>query len=80
MISLTQQQRKLFNYIKHCISTTGVAPSQREMALHLDMKSTGPLNAMLHEIEARGWIIVHKYKSRAIEILDAKCPHCGGAL
>ena len=35
------------------------------------MKSTGPLNTMLHEIEARGWIIVHKYKSRAIEILDA---------
>ena len=77
MISLTQQQRKLFNYIKHCISTTSVAPSQRDGFASRQRSRQDRSTPCCNEIEARGWIIVHKYKSRTIEIPRRRCPHCG---
>lgn len=77
MISLTPTQQKLLTFLKHEIGATGVAPSFSEMAKHMGLASKSNIYRILTELEMRGRIARVERSRRAIELLDAKCPHCG---
>ena len=77
MISLTPQQQKLFTFIRSSIEESGVAPSYQEMQTHLGLASKSGIHRLIGELEQRGRIRVMKRKTRAMEIIEAKCPHCG---
>lgn len=80
MISLTPQQQKLLSFIKGAIEETGIAPSYAEMAKHMGLASKSVVFAMVRGLEERGRLRRMPYRKRAMEVLEAKCPHCGGAL
>lgn len=81
MISLTPQQQKLLTFIKHTMSKNdGVPPRYVDMATHMGFVSKSGVHRILIQLEKRGRIVRLKGLARAIEIIDATCPHCGGSL
>lgn len=81
MISLTPQQQKLLSFIGNKLGETGgVAPSFSEMAKHMGFVSRSNIYRLLGELEERGRILRLKNRARAIEIVEARCPHCGKGL
>lgn len=77
MISLTPQQQKLFTFIKEKIEASGIAPSYLEMQRFMGLASKSGIHRMLEDIEVKGRMRRLKGKARAMEIIEAKCPHCG---
>ena len=80
MISLTMQQQKLLSFLKEEIGATGIAPSYDEIARHMGLSSKSGVKPLLAGLEMRGRIKLLPRRSRAMEILEAKCPHCGKSL
>lgn len=80
MISLTPTQQRLLTFLKHEIGTTGVAPSFVEMASHMGLASKSGVHRILAKLEMRGRITRVKNCRRAIELIEATCPHCGKGL
>lgn len=83
MISLTEKQRKLFDYIKEFTAQNhGTAPNYRQMADFLGVKSTSRVATLIIGLEARGAIHRLHGKFRAIGIgpspvISQTCPKCG---
>lgn len=69
MISLTERQGALLQFIKDRIDHDRVAPSHDEMKDHLGLKSKSGVNRLLVGLEQRGAIKRHKNMIRAIELL-----------
>jgi len=56
MLGLTHQQAKLVRYIAARIKSDGVAPSWREMALAMGLRSTSNITRLIEALEKAGVI------------------------
>jgi repressor LexA len=70
MMSLTQQQRRLFDFIANAIDRTGVCPSYDEMRQHLGLHSKSGVHGMVARLEERGYVRRLPERERALEILQ----------
>lgn len=74
--ALTRQQRRLLDFIIAFKAERGVAPSLREMAGHLALKSPSNIHALLNQLEDRRLIFRLSNRARAIEVLEQSAsPH-----
>lgn len=71
MKGLTDRQRQLLQYIEDHLRIHGFPPSIREMAEHMDIRSTNGVNDHLKALEKKGYIQRGSgLKSRAISLLS----------
>jgi len=70
MKALTDRQEQLLNFIADHVESHGFPPSIREMADHMDIRSTNGVNDHLKALERKGYISRGSgLKSRAISLL-----------
>ncbi|MCT4596202.1 MAG: transcriptional repressor LexA [Anaeromicrobium sp.] len=69
---LTNQQRKILDFLKYTVSEKGYPPSVREICVAVGLKSTSTVHNHLSKLEKKGYIRKDPTKPRAIEILDTK--------
>lgn len=72
MLSVTEKQYALLQYIKDYMHLRPVAPSYEEMMDHLGMKSKSGVFRLLSGLEERGHIKRMPNRARAIKLLGAK--------
>ena len=70
MKKIEHNLKQLLEFIKNELRTKGFPPSVREMANHLDVKSTCTINYYLSKLEESGKIKRNPSKNRAIELID----------
>ena len=70
MKKLEQNLNKLLKYIKSEIKDKGYPPTVREMAKHLNVKSTCTINYYLTKLEEANKIKRNPQKNRAIEVIQ----------
>jgi len=70
MYDITEQQKKILNYIQKEVNTKGYPPSVREICSAVGLKSTSSVHAHLEKLEKNGYIRRDPTKPRAIEILN----------
>lgn len=66
----TKQQRKAFEFIKEYMSKNEDAPSYREIADHLGLKSVSSVQHIIHGLRERNWIDFKDTLSRSITIIE----------
>ena len=72
MLSVTEKQYALLQYIKDYMHLRPIAPSYEEMMDHLGMKSKSGIHQLLSALEERGHIKRMPNRARAIKILEEK--------
>jgi len=70
LYDLTEQQKKILDYIKNEVNFKGYPPSVREICLAVGLKSTSTVHGHLAKLEKNGFIRRDPTKPRAIELLD----------
>lgn len=68
--SLTPRQSTCLHVIKTHIAKHGHAPSRAEIASQMGLKSKSQVNLLLGSLQARGWVKLEKYATRAITVYD----------
>lgn len=71
MKKLEENLTKLMSFLKKNIKDKGYPPTVREIASHLDVKSTCTINYYLKKLEEAGKIKRNPLKNRAIEIIES---------
>lgn len=78
---LTAAQSKTLDYIRQYIAEhDGLAPTVEEIRVGIGSGSKSSVARLLRCLADRGAIRRMSFRARAIEIVDARCPHCGGNL
>lgn len=72
---LTEKERRVFDYLVSSINENGYAPSVRDIAASLGIKSTSSVHLYLHNLESKGMIEQDAGKRRTIRIC---APFAGG--
>lgn len=70
MMSLTQREADLMDFLRQRIGETGIAPSLEEMRKGLGLAAKSGVHRMLEGLEERGRIRRLPGKARAIEIIE----------
>jgi SOS-response transcriptional repressor LexA len=65
---LTARQKQLVDFIADETARHGVAPSRREIAKHLGLKSAGHVTSMVRACEKRGVLANLKGRARAVGV------------
>lgn len=68
MIKLSEKEQAVFNYLTKVINENGYAPSVRDIASALGIKSTSSVHAYLHSLEKGGYIAQEQGKRRTLRI------------
>lgn len=68
-MALTNRQLEVLDFIKKYIANRGYAPTVREIASGLNLKSPSSAQELLYRLVERGLITIDKNKSRTIELL-----------
>ena len=68
---ISEQQKKILDYIKDEVNTKGYPPSVREICVAIGLKSTSTVHGHLAKLEKNGFIRRDPTKPRAIELLDS---------
>ena len=68
MLKLSEKEQAVFNYLVKIISENGYAPSVRDIAAALSIKSTSSVHAYLHNLEKNGYIAQEEGKRRTLRI------------
>ena len=68
-MDLTDKQEKVLGYIRSCVRN-GLPPTIREIAQEFAFGSTGTVRDYLHALQEKGYIVLDRYKSRAIELTE----------
>lgn len=68
MIKLSEKEQAVFNYLVKVISENGYAPSVRDIAGALGIKSTSSVHAYLHNLEKNGYITQEEGKRRTLRL------------
>lgn len=71
-VVIYKRQRQILDFIKQHISTTGSAPTLRQIANALHVNSLATVHEHLQTLEAKGLIKREHGKTRSIELLDDK--------
>ena len=80
MIGPTPKQATVLTYIREAISTTGFAPTFREICKVLGVRNPNTATCHLDALERKGFIRRARNKSRAIQVVQQPgsiCPLCG---
>jgi repressor LexA len=77
---LTPRQRACLDAIGTHREGTGSMPSISELQTILGIPSRSAVHRLLVQLEARGAIKRRAGRARAIRLVAAACPHCGGEL
>lgn len=77
MNELTDKQKKIFSYISHCIKTSGIPPSIREIAAHFRYKSHGTVQDHLEALKKKGFIESLASVARGIKLRHQGIPFVG---
>lgn len=78
---LTAAQSKALDYIrKYVAEHDGLAPTFGEIGIGVGLRSKSGVARLLRGLADRGAIRRLPFRARAIEIVDTRCPHCGGKL
>lgn len=70
MISLTEQEQKIFDALSAFIEERGYPPSQRELARKVGLKSPNTVDYHLKKLELKGLVRCPKNRFRAVEIVS----------
>ena len=68
MIKLSAKEQAVFDYLVKNISENGYAPSVRDIAAALGIKSTSSVHAYLHGLEKNGYITQEEGKRRTLRL------------
>ena len=68
MIELSELERDIFEFIQEKITYDGYAPSVRDIAKALGIRSTSTVHSYMHRLEDKGYIQMEQGKSRAVKI------------
>jgi len=68
MVDLTNNEKAVYEYIQEKIAYDGYAPSVRDIAAALGIRSTSPVHAYMRRLEEKGYIQKEQGKSRAVKI------------
>lgn len=68
-MKLTPRESQVLSFIALSIELLGHAPTQREIARRLNVKSRQSIEAVLLRLEAKGLIRRQMYKVRGIEVI-----------
>lgn len=72
---LTEKEKRVFDYLVDSINENGYAPSVRDIAASLGIKSTSSVHLYLHNLESKGYIEQSAGKRRTVRIAT---PYAGG--
>lgn len=72
MKGLSKRQALIMYFIKATKKETGLAPTYREIAAYMGIKSANGVKRHLELLERKGYIHVIPYRARGIEIMEAK--------
>ena len=70
MVFLTENEKKVYNYICSVLSSDGFPPSVRDIGDSLGFSSTSTVHLYLSRLEEKGLIKRESGKSRAISLVD----------
>ena len=76
MIKLSEKEQAVFNYLVKTINENGYAPSVRDIAADLGIKSTSSVHTYLHSLEKNGYISQQEGKRRTLRLC---APYARGA-
>lgn len=68
-MSTSYTTKRMYEFIKGVIASTGEAPTIHELGRRFDMNSTGSVHYHLKRMEALGWV-VRSRKWRGTRIVD----------
>lgn len=68
MIDLTEMEQAVYEFIQEKITYDGYAPSVRDIAAALGIRSTSTVHAYMLRLEEKGYIQKEQGKSRAVKI------------
>ncbi|MBE6539490.1 MAG: transcriptional repressor LexA [Ruminococcaceae bacterium] len=68
MFDLTENERNVYEFIQEKITYDGYAPSVRDIAAALGIRSTSTVHAYMRRLEEKGYIQKEQGKSRAVKI------------
>lgn len=68
MVDLTDNEKAVYEYIQDKITYDGYAPSVRDIAAALGIRSTSTVHAYMRRLEEKGYIQKEQGKSRAVKI------------
>ena len=68
---LTDRQKVVLDYIRHCVTDRGYPPTIREIGSHLGIRSTNGVNDHLKALEKKGYLRRTELKSRALQLTSA---------
>lgn len=68
MIDLTEMEQAVYEFIQEKITYDGYAPSVRDIAAALGIRSTSTVHAYMRRLEEKGYIQKEQGKSRAVKI------------
>lgn len=80
---LTARANDLLAFIEHYMDEHNLAPTRREMATALGLKSFGRINMLIEQLVERGHIKTIPHRARAIELVTSAprlCARCGERL
>lgn len=67
---MTPKQKLALEFIKAYMSVKGYAPSYRNIAQGLDIKSKSNVHRLMHALREQGFIEIKPHKIRSIQIVD----------
>ena len=79
MEKLTEKEQQAYDYIAKTIREEGFAPSVRDIAVALNIKSTSTVHAYLARLEEKGWIRRDSGKSRSLRAVETGRQQSGGS-
>ncbi len=65
---LTERQQELLDHIERGLAQTGLAPTYREMADLMDLRSLAGIHKMILQLEEKDYIRRMPRRARAIEV------------
>ncbi|MBP3321265.1 MAG: transcriptional repressor LexA [Clostridia bacterium] len=75
--SLTDKEKKIYEYIADTINSEGYPPSVRDIQTALHIKSTSTVHSYLERLEEKGYIRREKGKSRSMRVDEPSAPGAG---
>jgi repressor LexA len=67
---ITDQQRRVYDFIRAYINIHGVSPSYEEIAKGLSLKARGNIHRIVHKIYKAGMISIRGKRCRSIRMVD----------
>lgn len=77
---ITTKQEKLLAIIKADLAEAGVPRTYEEMAVALGVSAKSNIHNLIKRLERRGLIKRIPHSGRSIQLVERKCPHCGGKI